>query len=410
MRKILLCLSVLLSCFAFYKITNSDRPFLTIIGRIVVADGLGRQAIELAETLQDEVSTNLIPTARIWRDVPEKIKQLLRKNQKLGTFIICQEPINESFRKLKTPVRPDQLRIAYTMSESTKLPTDHINLLNRYFDAAVVPDPWLIEIYKNSGVEIPLFVLPLGRDFSPFLNCDLKQKRGSPFTFAALGSGIERKNLPTLIRAFRKAFGNRTDVRLLINCRSRYICDSKIIDEVQKIQTNNVIFTRYTLSNLAYLDLLKTVDCYVNISKSEGFSIQPREAMALGIPVILTDNTAQHTICKSGLVRSVPSELLEPAVCEFTLEKDLGFYFGCDEEAVAEALLDVERNYDSFLEKSAEARQWASQYDFSQLRPLYCSLVKPKKLLLGEENKITSDYLMTNSNKFYKKYKKLILD
>ena len=399
---VFLCLGTLVFLF--------KQPFLTIIGRINVADGIGRQTIEFFKIYNPTISTNLIPTEHSWKEVPQKIKRLAQKKRpELGTVILCQEPLYETSSKLRSSRNPDQLRIAYTMFETTRIPARTVSILNEYFDLAAVPDPFLIEVYRSSGVQIPVFYLPLGRDLSLFLNVPLKTQQGSPFTFTCLSSGIERKNLTTLIRAFHKAFGNRSDVRLLLNCRPAFHFNAKISSEIEKTGADNIILTRSTLDNAAYLDLLKSTDCYVNLSKGEGFSIQPREAMAMGIPVIATDNTAQHTLCASGLVRAVPSPIQEIASCEYN-SGDLGFFFACEESAAVEALLDMKKNYDSFLQNAQKMREWVAETThFPSLKRLYLSLVNPKEVLLGEENKITEKALITNSPELFAKYRRLVL-
>ena len=50
-------------------------------------------------------------------------------------------------------------------------------------------------------------------------------------------------------------------------------------------------------------------------------------------------------------------------------------------------------------------RQWASRYDYSQLTPLYESVVSPKQLILGKSNEVLpNSTIITDSQALYDKY------
>ena len=50
-------------------------------------------------------------------------------------------------------------------------------------------------------------------------------------------------------------------------------------------------------------------------------------------------------------------------------------------------------------------RQWASRYDYSQLTPLYESVVCPNELILGKNNEVLPNgTIITDSQALYDKY------
>ena len=388
------------------------RPYLTVMGYVRMADGLGRQTAELIAAFKEEMSIGFVPTHRTRKeDVPEGIWRILKNRKRpLGKVILFEDclffPGHLPYQKFKTPAASDQIRIAYSMFESTEIPPEWTLILNTYFDAVVVPDPFLIPVYKKCGVQIPIFMIPLALDLSGFLNRPLKERPNTPFTFANLSSCVDRKNQLTLLKAFARAFGNSEKVRLIIQARSTFNkLERKIAQEIEALGLTNVRFAVNPLTKEEYGKLFESIDCYVNLSKGEGFSIQPREAMALGIPAIVTDNTAQTTLCKSGLVTAVPSPYPESAFYDWG--RTYGFSFGCSVDEAADALKKVYDNYSAYLQQGKAARQWVRQYEYSALKPLYLSLIKPKKVLLGKENRITEEYLMTTSFELLKKYQKI---
>lgn len=386
------------------------RPYLTVIGPVQMADGIGKQSIEVIDALKERVSIGFIPTGHLnLHGVPSAVKKIVqKKNKKLGHIVLFEAalwlPNTFDYQLLESPRNSDQIRIAYSMTESTAIPDEWTFILNHYFDAVAVPDPFLIEVYQNSGVKIPIFLLPLGRNLKPFLEYPKTEKSG-PFTFGNFSACLDRKNHLTLIRAFSKAFGNNPKVHLTLNMRVVYNQElyREIREEIENNKLTNVTLTTLELNQSSYLNLMNELDCYVSLSKAEGFSIPPREALAMEIPVIATDNTAQSTICQSGFVRSVQSEKKEPAYFEL-MQKTVGNRFVCSVDEAAQAMLDVYENYSKYQEKAKRGKKWASQCDFSNLTPLYCSLIAPKRVLLGESNCIGEDFLVTNSPDLYNKY------
>ncbi|GAB4187843.1 MAG: hypothetical protein Tsb0015_07070 [Simkaniaceae bacterium] len=392
-------------------------PYLTVIGYVKMADGLGRQSVELIKTFKDDVRVSFHKTRgdreKSYEDVDSQIISLLnRKYKKPGKILIFEDyeyfnkpKIEKILTKIKD--RKKHIFLAYTMFESTMAPKNWIEIFNEYFDAIVVPDPYQIEIFQSSGIKIPVFCLPLGLYLNEYMEQPLKREKNNPFIFANFSSFDPRKNHIGLVRAFAKAFGNSQDVLLKLNFRFNVFGTKEaVLEEINRLGLSNVKISGKSLPKKEYIEAFKDVDCYVNLSKGEGFSIQPREAMALGIPVIVTDNTSQHTIAQTKLVRAVPSKIQEPAYFPH-IDQLCGFHFNFEVDDAAAALQDVYINYEKYLSHAKAARNWAKQYEFSNLKKYYRSLIMPAKIVLGEKNEITENYLMTNSKNLYEKYKNL---
>lgn len=382
-----------------------------------MADGMGRQSVELISALKDRFDVHFAKTRFIHNltDVPQDLYPILKERKRpSGKVVIFEETLSESeecFKKVFEKLRKNQIRIAYSMFETSKLPKDYVNKIEKYFDAVVVADPYNIKTYQDSGVTVPIFVLPLGLDLTMLMNAPLKSEKHHPFVFGNFSTCENRKNHILMVRAFAKAFGNREDVILKINARRGIEPETTIVrQEIENLGLKNVVFAINSVDRAGYLKNFQSIDCYVNFSKGEGFSIQPREAMALGIPVIASDNTAQSTICHSNLVKSVPSNIAERAIYESFPNYDYGDNFNTSLEDATAAFQEVFENYDTYLNHAQELREWAKQFEFKHLTPLYTTLVKPKKILLGNENFLSEELLITNNEALYKKYLKLYPD
>ena len=417
-KKLILVFVVLTLVYNGYFVKNqwkkAQTPDVTIIGRVKMADGIGRQSIEVIKALKDTYEIGFIETyQKDFTDISSEIKKILVQKKPPAPVILFEELLTHPdasypyYQKIFPYCNEKHIRIAYSMIEGTKIPGSWVQILNVYFDAVAVPDAFYVDVYRNSGVSCPIFEVPLVLDIADFLQMPLKEKKGDPFVFANFSSCIDRKNHLKLVRAFAKAFGNRSDVMLKIAYRTGDLSIIKdIFREIEALGLMNVDFQNIEHVKDRYLANFANIDAYISISKSEGFSIQPREAMCLGIPVIATDNTAQSTLCNTKLVRVVPSLKKEKAY--FSQAESIGYIFDCEQDDVVLAMKDVYENYDYYLSKKEASRKWAEQYSVQSLKMTYQNLVKPKKVVLGDQNKVTDEFLMTDSKLLYKKYKKLL--
>lgn len=414
---------------------------VTLVGFVNYADGVGRHPILFKKCLEDHVKLNFVSTRDIDPVVEDAQLGLPRLNpedrQDVGGVSILTDIISDIAVKLYQKVPDSNVKIAYTMFESTAIPQNWVSILNRDFDMAVVPDQFLVQVYKDCGVQIPVFVLPLPVMLEDFLKHKPASKPHKPFTFGMSGGFWSRKNHMKVLEAFAQEFGNSQDVRLRLHGRfGQEDLIHALVDKIEEYGLDNVelIVNPYDEDN--YLNFFKTLDCYVFLSMGEGFSITPREALACGIPCILTDNTAQTTICNSGAVRVVPANILVPAFYDVHYRNDflranlfsrsiqsteiaeqnvwrsamLGYQFDCDEMDARQAMRDVYTNYAKYRKAAKQGRQWVQQYLVKNLSQKYVSLVKPEAIILGPDNIIGDKQLMTNSQALYDKYLSIIGD
>jgi glycosyltransferase involved in cell wall biosynthesis len=199
-------------------------------------------------------------------------------------------------------------KIALTMFESSLLPAGWADILNT-MDAVIVPSWFCNEVFYNSGVRVPVYVIPLGlseiysqRDRtipksmeeahlfatgghpgytisgpSPYVPPTHYQRNPElprPFTFLTFKDRGPRKGGVAAINAFLREFGDDENFHLVIKERSA---------EINLVPTNkNFTHIRSDFNESKLLNLYMSVDCLVNPNKGEGFGLIPREFAATG--------------------------------------------------------------------------------------------------------------------------------
>jgi glycosyltransferase involved in cell wall biosynthesis len=107
-------------------------------------------------------------------------------------------------------------------------------------------------------------------------------------------SFVQRKNPVGVLEAFRKAFPNGENVRLIVKTQNRDnisgAVQARIWQNVEAIcaRDSRIVVMNETLSYDKLLELKAGVDCYISLHKSEGFGFGMLEAMNLKVPVVCT--------------------------------------------------------------------------------------------------------------------------
>lgn len=380
--------------------TNYD---LTVVGPMKFADGIFRLSVGWIEYLSRELKVNFISTGFLDLDnVPDSVRTIVNSADKTPgrVAVLLDSPWHRWGRPAN--FMPDStIKIAYSMLEGTKIPDEWVTIFNSVFDAVVVPDEFFIQVYSDCGVKIPIFVLPIGLYLDDFLKQVPKSKMNYPFTFGVSGSFFPAKNHSIVLEAFAQEFGMNGKAQLFLHGRGGDSADLE--KRIKQLKLKNVKLIKKSFTHQEYINFFLSLDCYVLLSKGEGFSITPREALALGIPCIISNNTAHMTICKTGLVRAVETNLPEPAYYE-PFGRIVGERFNCTVADARAAMRDVRNNYFLYHQKALQGRDWVVRYNYKNIMAKYKTLIKPEQVILGDENHIESGCLTTNCKKLYEKY------
>jgi glycosyltransferase involved in cell wall biosynthesis len=115
---------------------------------------------------------------------------------------------------------------------------------------------------------------------------------GAPFTVLAIAdsrSSWSRKNPEGALRAFRAAFGDSRDARLLLKLGGREAELEALRTQLgEALHAPNVQMLPRRLDAPAMADLYRRADVLLSLHRAEGYGLPMNEAMAHGVPVIAT--------------------------------------------------------------------------------------------------------------------------
>ena len=196
-------------------------------------------------------------------------------------------------RREKLPI------LAYTMYESSRVPSGWIRFLNKHTAIVVVPSEWCKSVFLSSGLKRPIFVLPLGLDTDRLPDCSKQSHRGEPYRFLWQGVAYDpngRKGVDVVVRAFQelKKEGKLAEEDELILKYRPYDKSLFVMDDVRT--PSGLRYIQSDMPREKLLDLYRSVDCCVNPTHGEGFGLIPLEQMCMGKPVLVTDYSMDYVL------------------------------------------------------------------------------------------------------------------
>jgi glycosyltransferase involved in cell wall biosynthesis len=172
-------------------------------------------------------------------------------------------------------------------------PPEHwVKILNTN-DAVIVPSKFNEKVFRHAGVVKPIFHIPHCIDTTLYNDKTVFGKEHSEFTFLFFGTWKKRKGWPQLIEAWFKEFDKSDNVRLVLKT-DRITMSQRDIEEIKrslglKKDFAPISYETRVLNEEAIPALIKKADCLICPTLGEGFGLPGLQAMALQVPVIITN-------------------------------------------------------------------------------------------------------------------------
>lgn len=200
--------------------------------------------------------------------------------------------------------------------EFGSVPKRWIEEMNRKADEVWVPSSYVRDCYIRSGMDPDrIAVVPNGIDTELFrpeatpLQIDTKKT----FKFLYVGTTtLDRKGFDILIKAFINEFTDADDVCLVVKDMAIYSNGiSPFVEWIANQQKNagtpEIVYIAKDLLPTELAGLYTACDCFVHAYRGEGFCLPIAEAMAAGLPVIVTGHGACLDFCNDSNAYLIPA-------------------------------------------------------------------------------------------------------
>lgn len=245
-------------------------------------------------------------------------------------------------------------RIIFSMFESDAIPPSWDEWLVMA-DLIVVPSDFCAQTFAKRGWASKLVPLGIEDDLWP----PVKRQRHLPVTFLQYESCNVRKGFFELFRAFRVAFGDDPQYRIIFKTtRTENVIP---LHEYPNMEVRKGEYTRDELHAL-----MAEADIFVFPSRGEGFGHTPLEALSTGLPVIAPNAHGIATYFEPELMRGFKTT---PCIARYDhIKEPVGHYQGADVHDLARVMKETAEWYldpkTDLWEFAQRAHAYASQWTY----------------------------------------------
>ena len=211
------------------------------------------------------------------------------------------------------------LNIGYWVWEVDRFPP-HLRVQHAHFNAVWAPSRYAASAIA-SEICRPVEVLPHVLDLGSLQGAQAARARfGLPEGVTVFGfvfdvnSVMERKNPMGVVEAFRLAFGDRSDVLLVLKTGGPSSNSLSYRDLKRSLQgLSNVRLIEETWDRATAMALMASLDVYVSLHRAEGFGLTCAEAMYMGKPVVATNHSGNLDFMDHNCAILVPCKPVQLA-------------------------------------------------------------------------------------------------
>ena len=185
-------------------------------------------------------------------------------------------------------------RICYPVFDGSVPPLEWANRINSDFDICLTPSQYCARNLVRYGVRIACTHLECAVLIDELLDLHPADTSGNgKFRFGCISAHETRKNLPFLIASFAETFAGNENVELFIHTfdRNDLTCpmDELLATYRQYAKDCHIRLSTGFMPQSEIIRLWSTFQAYICPQSATGYFTTPVEAMAAGIPCILSD-------------------------------------------------------------------------------------------------------------------------
>ncbi len=259
------------------------------------------------------------------------------------------------------PQDPADLRLAYVFWEESLIPQATVDVLNAHFHAVLAPSRFVAKALLDSGVSRPIHTVGFAPDLSAYTALPGQRARqpGGRTNFLHVSSAFPRKGVDVLIAAYARAFRAGDAVRLVVktfpnphNAAAAQIAALRQADPGAPY----IELVDEDLDEPALQALFAAADAVVLPARGEGFNLPAAEAMAAGVPLVVTGFGGHMDFCDAASARLVTYRL---AASRSHVASAMSLWAEPDVDDLAAALREVHADPDAAAARAGRARSTA---------------------------------------------------
>lgn len=256
-----------------------------------------------------------------------------------------------------------QHRVLFTMWETDEMPASFRRWMPQ-FDQVIVPCQHNVELFSQYHTDVQ--AVPLGVD-TQFWKPDQTPHEG-PFRFHAGGSLWKRKGIDLVVDAFNQLKLPNAELHIKAAPHAKDVPTKKLGE--------NIYLHRQWMSPDQQKEWFMSADCYVAPARGEGWGLMPLQAIAAGIPTILSLSSGQNEFAHLA-TRTVS--------CRKSQAETIGRWDEPNLDELAQAMKDIYQDRDGFKQQAVEGASKASQFTWAKATKALIAAVPAGYLLNNDQ-------------------------
>jgi glycosyltransferase involved in cell wall biosynthesis len=183
--------------------------------------------------------------------------------------------------------------ISMSTFETFDPPKDWIHKMNQV-KLCIFPSEFNLKTFRHAGLTSNSIKIPHCFNGNIWHKDVCRLDSYDDFSFLCVGTWRQRKNWRNLIKGFLENFNNKDSIQLVIKTDKPSLCNQEIrkvkllLSSERKDWPRIIVETR-VFDEIGMSRFIKSHDCLISASLGEGFCLPPMQAMALDVPVIVSD-------------------------------------------------------------------------------------------------------------------------
>lgn len=297
-----------------------------------------------------------------WRFIEERMRRLPRL---VDVWIRHHWPPNWQ--------RPNAERfIVIQPWEYGSIPAEWVDAINQNVDELWVPSTFVRDCYVHDGVHADkVFVVPNGVSEVFFEEVPpLQLPTQKRFRFLFVGGTIPRKGIDILLDGYTRTFTRADDVALVIKDfgSNTFYRGQNFVEQIRWFQKQpeapEIVYIGEELDDRQMSALYRACHALVHPYRGEGFGLPIAEAMACGLPVIVTGFGAATDFCNAERSWLIPAEVeyFPDNLVGETETANRPFWARPQRNAMETLMEQVYRNYPQAEERAEAASRWVREH------------------------------------------------